>query len=376
MPESMRVGLYVDSPEIGGAEVFARQLLRELSSTIHVTVVGTNQYVIEEVASQRDGVTTCLVPQVRGRLDISTIRMHAQRIRELELHLLHINHGHLWSGQYGVIAAAWAGVPRIGTVHGVFPARNRSQRLLTITIARVMQQFVGVCDYVTNTLVRELHIPPDRVRTIYCGVPTPASPNSTPPDPDLIAAVGRFAPEKGFDLLLEAVERVPQCRLVLIGDGLELEHLIDQAARLGIKHRVTFAGWLDGSWVNQFKPSLLVVPSRREAAPLVIMEAMQAGIPVVATDVGGISELVSHDETGLLVEVANVRELAEAITSLLTDPQRREQMGRRAARRAASDFAAEKTARQYEHLYCEVADWSAKRASFKSFGIHGEEASA
>jgi glycosyltransferase involved in cell wall biosynthesis len=154
------------------------------------------------------------------------------------------------------------------------------------------------------------------------------------PGSPVIGAVGRFSEEKGHRYLLEAMVRVrrslPEARLVLVGYGALEGDLRGRASSLGLDGGVTFAGERDSSEVL---PSfdIFVQPSLYESQGISILEAMAAGVPVVATDVGGVRDAVRDGETGLLAAPANPEDLAGAIVRAVGD---REGAGRRAGRAA------------------------------------------
>ena len=201
-----------------------------------------------------------------------------------------------------------------------------------------------------------LDLPAGSVRTIYNGVSSSVvpPPRSQSADP-VIGAVARFSPEKGLDVLIEAFDRVRRGRLVLIGDGDERSRLETLVKDRGLVDRVLFAGWVTGPWTAQWAFDALVVPSRSEGFGLAVVEAMLAGIPVVATEVGGLPELIEQGRTGLLVPSDDPAAMAGAIIRVLDD---REQALRRAdaARADARQrFSPAAMAAAYEALYAEVA---------------------
>ena len=354
-PRPIRVVLYTDSPVIGGGENFARDLLSTLRPPFEPAVIGVEPKVVRHIAGGRAAMVARTLPPVRGRRDLASIYEHGRVIRDLQADVVHLNQ-HLWSGQYGLLASALAGVPRVCVVHGAFPSSSLSQRYLSICVARMANRFVGVSDFVAAKIREELHVPASRIRTIYNGV-SPASPGGepSPSPPGLILGIGRLAPEKGFDLLIEALAGMPGCRLVLAGDGPARAGLEQLVRARGLDDRVEFAGWVEGPWTDRWRPRLVAVPSRFEAMPLVILEAMQAGIPVVATRVGGVPEVVMEGRTGLLVDPDDPAALAAALRELLDDPRRCEEMGTEAKRRLRDHFTADRMLSSYEALYQEVA---------------------
>jgi glycogen(starch) synthase len=142
-----------------------------------------------------------------------------------------------------------------------------------------------------------------------------------------VLSVGRFVQKKGFDILIQAFAKVtgkhPEVDLIIAGDGEELNRCKSLALQLGLNQKVFFLGAVDHQTVVELllQCEIFVLPSRREPFGLVILEAMAAGKPVVATRVGGVPEIVSHLENGLLVEPDSPEELSKATCLLLDDPE-------------------------------------------------------
>lgn len=172
--------------------------------------------------------------------------------------------------------------------------------------------------------------------------------------------VGRLVPAKGFDVALTAfaslTARFPGLRLVFAGDGPERPALEASAAALGVGGAVEFRGWVAPGDVPALLDGggIVLMPSRREGLPLVAVQAALMGCPIVASRVGGLPEVVVHDETGLLVEREDPRGLADAITFLLEHPVVAEHLGRAARARARDLFAWERCVDAYDSLYTSV----------------------
>ncbi len=204
--------------------------------------------------------------------------------------------------------------------------------------------------------------PPSRVVVIPNAVPAAfeaahdvAAPVASTP---YILYVGRLSPEKGVDVLLQAFAYVAgentQVHLHLIGGG-DLQGLTEKVHALGINDRVTFHGQLPHSvlpgWYR--RAMLTVIPSRADAQPVTVLEAMASGCPVVATRVGGIPEMVQDGESGLLVRPDSPLELASAIARVLEDQSLRERLqlgGHRTAQRFSFEYLFEKTLTMYHEL--------------------------
>jgi glycosyltransferase involved in cell wall biosynthesis len=155
-----------------------------------------------------------------------------------------------------------------------------------------------------------------------------------------VGVVGRLVPEKGVDVFLQAAALVlavvPQARFLVVGDGPVRADLERQAAGLGIADRVTFTGFRADAPQVIAGLDLLAVPSRSDGSPLVVCEAMAAGVPVVASRVGGLPDLVADGRTGLLVGPGRSEELARALVSLLLDPTAADELGTRSREVAAT----------------------------------------
>jgi glycosyltransferase involved in cell wall biosynthesis len=186
--------------------------------------------------------------------------------------------------------------------------------------------------------------------------PEPAPPPSEP----VVLFVGALEHDKGVDMLLDAFasvrSRVRGARLWVVGEGPRREELVAQARRLGLDHEVWFRGTFPRLELRQLYDScrLLVLPSRSEGLPRVIVEAMARARPVVATRVGGIPELVEHGVTGLLVPPEDPGALADALLRLLADRDLAARMGAEARRRAL----ARDPAREFAEGIARVAAWA------------------
>ena len=142
----------------------------------------------------------------------------------------------------------------------------------------------------------------------------------------VVLCAGRLSTEKGHADLLEAVALItkmadiPRFRLLLAGDGVERQHLEQLSARLGIQEKVIFAGHASDMRPYYAMASMLALPSHSEGSPNVVLEALAAGLAVVATTVGGVPEILEEGRTGLMVPPRNSAALAEATARLLRDP--------------------------------------------------------
>lgn len=175
-----------------------------------------------------------------------------------------------------------------------------------------------------------------------------------PPQALVVGTVGRFVPIKGQHFVLEAAQRVlqvlPQTMFVFVGDGELSTVLQTRASALQIDHAIRFLGWRDD--VADILPllDLFVLTPLNEGMGKVLVAAMAAGLPIVASRVGGIPDLVEHGINGLLVPPASVGPLAEALLTLLTDANARDRMGAQ-DRQRAQHYTVEAMVTRIDALY-------------------------
>jgi len=214
--------------------------------------------------------------------------------------------------------------------------------MLDRSLARFTDRFIAVSKAVKEHICREQGIMPDKVSVIYPGIDPEHFLNAKhreavrqelgiPFDVPVVGTVARLAPEKGLADLIDATARirqvVPGTRLMLVGDGPSRPELEQRVRGMGLCDVIHFTG------IRRDIPDVLqamdvfALPSLREGLPKAILEAMAASLPVVATTVGGIPEVVEHDATGFLVPPRDVNALAWNICRLLKNPALRTAMG-------------------------------------------------
>jgi glycosyltransferase involved in cell wall biosynthesis len=300
--------------------------------------------------------------------DVSVI---AKLVRALREHRIQILHTHRTRPDLiGRLAGYWAGVPiNVSTMHylGEWDVRGaivaRSVRLLYRLTLPLTQKIVNISTG-EMALMRSEGIPAERMTVIYNGVDGDVFFPTTPPGdaiagqneaPLVVGCVAFLLPRKGVTHLIDAFRQVvdgcPRARLRIVGDGVARPALQEQVAALDLGRHVEFLGArLEiPELMNGF--DVFVLPSLWEPFGLVIAEAMACAKPVVATQVGGIPEIVEHERTGLLVPAGEPTPLAEALLALLHDPALRTRMGEAGRRRFLERFDSRTMAAQYEALY-------------------------
>ncbi len=344
---------YVDSAAVGGAEIGAATLMASLDPSVAVTVLGHHRPVVERVAAGRPGARVIVVPAVRGRRDVVGLAGLVRAVRRAAPDVVHANLRQPWSGQYGILAAVVAGVPVVAVVNAETPAHRPSQEWLTRRLAPKVSAWVAPSRHMADRLAVLLARPARRITVIPPGVTPPEVVERTGASPGpTLGIVGRLSPEKGVDIGIRALEALPGWRLVVVGDGDERGALEALAAARGVGDRVRFEGWSATPWALNPGFDVLAVPSRAEAFGLVIVEAMFAGVPVVASAVGGIPEVIEDGVNGILVPPDDPAALAAAVLGL-GEEGRAGRITRAASARAAA-FTPAVSARRFEGLYSAV----------------------
>jgi glycosyltransferase involved in cell wall biosynthesis len=294
------------------------------------------------------------------------IREVAARLREVDAQIL-CCHGYK-ADIVGVLAARLAGIPCVGIAHYWVASNSRLAVYMTADwmALRRMVATVAVCEAQADKLIAG-GIKPDRISTIRNAI-EPAAPIESveraretlralfPKAPSrIVGTSARLSVEKGIDVLVLAVEIVakkyPDVGFVVFGDGPQRERLQKMIADRNLGNSLVLAGFR--SDVEALLPALefAVLPSRSEGLPVAILEAMAAGLPVVATSVDGIPEAVIDRETGFLVPSEDHVMLAGRISDMLASEELRTTMGIRARERVATEFTFDKQAERYAALF-------------------------
>jgi glycosyltransferase involved in cell wall biosynthesis len=265
-----------------------------------------------------------------------------------------------WIVPAGLIAALLrmvGGPPFVLTVHGAdaYTLSSGPLRALKQAILRRADSVAPVSEDIARSLGLTTS-PVLRMGVDSAAIRAAVEPRR--PAPGQLLYVGRLADKKGVDVLLQALAQVPDAHLSVLGDGPDRAALQTLAARLHLDDRVTFAGRQPKAAVLQHlaTATAVVIPSRvgsdgdQEGTPVVLMESMAAGVPVVASDLGGLGECVEDGRTGLLVPPGDVGALAEALQAVITGRVDLAEMGAQAAAEAAARLDIRAVAEAYEDL--------------------------
>ncbi|MFA9479100.1 glycosyltransferase family 4 protein [Phycisphaerales bacterium AB-hyl4] len=286
--------------------------------------------------------------------EAATLARHLQQRKIQHLH----NHFANSSCTVAMLAAALADIPFSFTMHG--PAIFFEPRRWRIDEKIRRARFVACISHFCRSQAM-IFAPPDtwpRLHIVHCGVdPQQFTPvRHTAPGRRLLF-VGRLAAVKGIPVLFHAmqaiVRRCPDAQLTLAGDGRERPQLEQHARDLGLTAHVRFVGYQSQANVRDLlhHTDVFVLPSFAEGVPVVLMEAMATAVPVVATRIAGVAELVVDNTVGYLVNPGCPDTLADRVVDLLTDPDKRQRMGDAGRAIVQRDFNIGTEATRLHHLF-------------------------
>jgi glycosyltransferase involved in cell wall biosynthesis len=282
-------------------------------------------------------------------LDTPAAEQLEQLIRDLRPTVVH---SHLYPAHlHATVAGARAGVPALLTTAHTLVVRPGDKWLTQATPVHTI-----ACAQDVAKRLQLAGLPADRISVVANGVAWPHQGPLTPGAPRSgVLAVARLSPEKGLDVLLAAARLVadaePSAHFTIAGEGPETRSLLQLRHRLNLTASVRFLGVRHDIAALLRSAAVFVSPSRQEAGPLAVLEAMAAGAAVLATAVGGTPEVVIEDETGLLVVPEDPDALAAGLLRLLTDRALRARLGDTARQAVLRDHTLDHQVEQTIDVY-------------------------
>jgi len=347
----------------GGAQIHVRDLLANLPAQFKpVLVTGEAGFLCEEAT--RLGVRVCVVPDLVQPVcplkDLQALFAILRLIREENPDIIHAHTSK--AGLLGRLAASLTGTPTVFTVHtwSFSPTSSTARKRLFILAERlaatVSGQIIAVSQANADLAVRWKIAHPRNLIRIWNGVPdTPFRANVGDREVRTLIMTARFVPQKAHLLLLQALAEVKgRWQLLLVGEGPMRPRVEETARRLNLSDRVKFLGDRDDIPNLLATADVFVLASEWEGFPLSILEAFRAGLPVIATDVGGVAEAVTDGVTGYLIRRNNIAELRDRLQCLVTSRELLTSMGRLARCRYEQDFRLDVMMRKTLAVYDDV----------------------
>ena len=342
----------------GGAETMCENLTYALKNQgQEVTVVSLyNQQTPISRRMEEAGVRILYLDKKLG-MDVSMVSKLAKIMKAEKPDVVHT---HLDVIKYAVAAARLAGIKKcIHTVHNVADkeAEGRVQKIINTTYFKLgWSTPVALSPEVQKTVVSFYGLKEQQVPVIYNGVDIsrclPKESYCAEESLKLVH-IGRFNEQKNHKGLLDAfalfLRQYPTAQLWLLGDGELREETETHARNLGIGGSVRFMGSQNNVYPYLHDGDIFLLPSRYEGMPMTIIEAMGTGLPIVATAVGGVPDMITHGQSGLLTD-DRPEAVCEALASLAADESLRKQLGQK-ARQESVRFSADNMAKCYLKEY-------------------------
>lgn len=369
----------IDSLTVGGAESLILPFARKLDRSRYALTVCCLSTVAGnaiEPQLREEGVTVVNLG-ARNLRDRAAFRRLVDLVQREKFDLVHAHlpYASIWSA----VLSRNTGVPSIASLH-VAPSATRElfntlrhrvmtevrDRLMRFVMKRWSSRVVSVSDALRRIYLERGGLDPAKMRVVHNGIELDRFRRDRtitrafverefhlPSDARIAVTVAVLRPKKGIEVLLDAATRVPDAHFLIVGDGPKRQEWEALARELGIAERIRWAGYRRDVDAILAGCDLFVHPSLDDAFPTVLLEAMAAGLPVVATRVGGIPEIV-NEFTGRLVPAGDATELGSAIAVLLGDDVARKRMSVAAERTATEKFSTEAWIARLDAVYREV----------------------
>jgi len=375
--------LSLDNQTIGGAEHYALQISHQLASHGHVVhlVADCSEETRQDLASKGVQVHPVDLPRflsggtIKQRF-LGWILLHlisnilaffkgASVVREQSIDLIHA-HGALSTI---LLSYRFPGLPLVYTLHDAGPWLGHYSGFIERVIRKLEFKWVELwairrslyCTVVFKAMKSHLEekfrVKPNQVKIVTPGVNVE---NFSPVDENCktleFIFVGRLVKRKGTDTLLKIIERLPDLRISIVGDGPDREWLESSITQLSKVNNINFIGHVPNNELPDLlsRSLALVSPAHSEGLPLTILESLSSGTPIVATDVGGISDVVIDGHTGYLNHEFDVPAISEALQRLTDHPEQAFEMGRNGRALMEDQYSWQYICQKFEQLYYEL----------------------
>jgi len=357
--------LFVTLP-VGGAENLLLSILRKLDPERFASVVcciGERGALGDQVLDMGFPLTELHLLD-KGGMDRRVVPALVDLIRRERVDLVH---SHLYHANfYGRLAARKAGVAAVASIHNTYTKHKLHRQLINWYLGRHTAAIIAGSEEIKRDVVRYDHVPESLVEVIPNSVDLSRSHSALsreqarerlgiPANAIVLGTVGRLEEQKGHRYLIEALGLLRtqgvNALLLLVGEGREGPALKALTASLGLEQQVMFLGTRDDLGDLFRAMDLFVMPSLWEGLSLAMLSAMAAGLPVVATSVGGVPQVLGEDEYGFTVPSGDAAALAARIAQCLADPSGMAHLGAKAVQRVRENYSDEAMVRRVEAVY-------------------------
>ena len=322
---------------------------------------------IEQAAARNLAIDDGRIPWSSNRDWFRARRKVSKLIQDYGINLIHTHDPHS-NMLIGIGRNRWP-VPVIGSAYGWWDGtmgrRRLHQRIERDYALPNFDRVITVSEDMSDR-IREGRTSTDRIRIVHTGLADQAPTRSTlratfniSDEAIVVGTIGRVSEEKGHRHLIDAIhtlrDDVPKLHCVIVGTGPALDQLKQQSIQLGLTDQITFTGFWNDRADALHAFNVFALPSvEREGLPTSVLEAQQAGLPVIASDIGGTREAIDPERTGLLVQPGNVDALTDTLRGLLFDITRRPAMGKAARAWIAERFSMQKMINNVTKIYEET----------------------
>lgn len=366
----MKILQLISSAGFFGAESVVLELSKELNSQNIENIIGVFenfQNPHAEIAQYaKENNLKATVFECNGKVDLKTLYDIKRFIKKNEIDIIH-THGYK-SNIYGILIAKILKKPIISTCHNWI-----SDDLKTKTYYRIdkfmlpkFNEIIAVSDEIENELLRN-KVQKNKITLIFNGINISKFSNNNRDvksefnisnGTKIIGTIARFTPEKGLFNFLQAAKEIsnsfPDVIFMFVGDGPLREDLAKKTVELGIREKVIFTGIRNDMPEVYNTIDIFVLPSLKEGLPMVLLEAMAAKKPVIATKVGAIPKVIEDKKEGILTSPDSVEELKDAITYLLKNKEFSEKLSKNAYDKVSREFSSKIMCERYLEIYKEV----------------------
>lgn len=371
-----KIAYLIDGLSMGGAERLMVPILKHLSRTYFDPYVCALQSkddnpMADEIRALGVPVECLHIKHLRDWDALPRIRRY---LREVSANLVHTQ---LEAANIlGNISAKLLRLPSVCTIH-VMPSLDVKtktklhQKVEWFSLRRFCDRVISVSEEARQYHIGISGISPERVTTIYNGIDLSTFMNmdhareragvraelGIPADASVLVTVAVLRPQKGIQFLIRAMPIIlasnPDTYYLVVGNGSHRDVLVEEARKMGVEGRVIFVGMRKDVPRLLAASDVFVLPTLTEALPTVLAEAMGARLPVVASRVGGVPEMVVENESGILLEPEDIPALAAACTRLLANPAERAAMAAQGRKIVNEKFSIERQVEQLQELYLE-----------------------